>query len=284
MLGAIHFLSTGFSDCIIIESNGHFAMVDAAEDTEYPPNKPECVLPGYEKEVCDYLLKNCADENGIVHLDFILGTHAHSDHIGGFDTVIRHPKIRVKRAFLKPYHEEKINKHERTEWDNLEVYNQMKNALHSKNIPVYDSFDRYSLMLGRLKITFYNGKYRKTLLKHGENIHSVVTLVEANGTRVLLSGDMNYLAGGEKRLSKLIGKVDLLKIGHHCYEGSSSPQWLKVLNPDISVITNDERHLDKKVKARIEKYTNSEIYTTVENGGVKAVFGGSGIKIETDIM
>lgn len=284
MFGAIHFLSTGYSDCIIIESNGHFAMVDAAEDTEYPPDKPECVSPGYEKEVCDYLIKNCADEHGVVTLDFVLGTHAHSDHIGGFDTVIHHPQIKVKRAFLKPYHEEKINFHERTEWDNLEVYNQMKNALHSKNIPIYDSFDYYSLMLGSLKITFYNGKYRKTLLKHGENVHSVVTLVEANGSKALLSGDMNFEAGGERRLSKVIGKVDLLKIGHHCYEGSSSPEWLKALKPEISVITNDEVHLDKNVKARIEKYTNSKIYTTVECNGVKAIFDDDGICMETNIM
>ena len=40
MSNAIHFLNTGSSDCIIIESNGHFAMVDAGEDTEYPANKP----------------------------------------------------------------------------------------------------------------------------------------------------------------------------------------------------------------------------------------------------
>ena len=37
------------------------------------------------------------DENGRVTLDFILGTHAHSDHIGGFDTVINHPDITVKK-------------------------------------------------------------------------------------------------------------------------------------------------------------------------------------------
>ena len=35
-MNAIHFLSTGSSDCIILESGGKVAMIDAAEDTEYP--------------------------------------------------------------------------------------------------------------------------------------------------------------------------------------------------------------------------------------------------------
>ena len=48
MSNVIHFLNTGSSDCIIIESNGHFAMVDAGEDTEYPANKPHLKYPGYE--------------------------------------------------------------------------------------------------------------------------------------------------------------------------------------------------------------------------------------------
>ena len=58
MLGRIHFLNTGHSDCIILESQGKIAMIDAAEDTEYPPNKPHLNLKGYEDQVVDYLLKN----------------------------------------------------------------------------------------------------------------------------------------------------------------------------------------------------------------------------------
>ena len=49
MSNFIHFLNTGSSDCIIIESNGHFAMVDAGEDSDYPANKPHLNYPGYRK-------------------------------------------------------------------------------------------------------------------------------------------------------------------------------------------------------------------------------------------
>lgn len=51
------FLNTGYSDCIILQSGTHFAMIDAGEDTDYPPNKPALKYPGYEKEVVEYLQK-----------------------------------------------------------------------------------------------------------------------------------------------------------------------------------------------------------------------------------
>lgn len=109
-------------------------------DNDYPENKPNLKLKGYEDIVYDYLDNNCSTGGQIV-LDFVLGTHAHSDHIGGFDTVILKDNVTVKRAFLKPYHAEGINTYERTRWDNQEVYDQMKGALDSKSIPITESFD-----------------------------------------------------------------------------------------------------------------------------------------------
>ena len=59
----IHFLKTGSSDAIILESDGLFAMVDAGEDTDNPRGFDGLELPGYEQEVLGYLKQNCADEN-----------------------------------------------------------------------------------------------------------------------------------------------------------------------------------------------------------------------------
>ena len=87
-IDCIHFLSTGNSDAILLESGGHFALVDAGEDSDNPRGFDWLVFDGHEEDVLAYLKSHAADENGKVHLDFVLGTHAHSDHIGGFDTVI----------------------------------------------------------------------------------------------------------------------------------------------------------------------------------------------------
>lgn len=283
MSNFIHFLNTGSSDCIIIESNGHFAMVDAGEDSDYPANKPHLNYPGYEEEVCDYLLKNCASADGTVTLDFIVGTHAHSDHIGGFDTVINHPKIIVKKAYLKPYNEKDIFIYERLSWDNTEVYEQMKNALIENDVEIVEDFDELKTTLGDFKVTFYNGKYKKRLVKYGENVNSVVTLLECNGFRSLLAGDLNNKDFDEHRLAGKIGKVDILKVGHHGYPFSSSRKWLKTLSPKYSVVCNFEKKVYPHIKRRLVNEIGTKLFCTADLNGVKFDFD-NGLKPTTDIQ
>lgn len=285
MNGTLHFLNTGHSDCIIVESNGHFGMIDAAEDNDYPKDKPHLKMKGYEDIVCDYLLKNCSDENGNVTLDFVIGTHAHSDHLGGFDTVIKHPNITVKKAFLKPYHEEDVFILEKLNWDNTEVYTQMKNALIDKNVPIIESFENYTFDFENLKITLLNGEYKKRKLHFGENVNSVVTLIECNGTRALLVGDLNYKDGDERKIANEVKKIDLLKVGHHGLIGSTSFEFTSKLSPKYSIVTSNMGSIFPDVKFKLKKIAHSKILTTMDNNGVKAILGDNGnIEIETNIM
>lgn len=284
MQGKIHFLNTGHSDCIILESCGKIAMVDAAEDTEFPPEKPNLNLQGYEDEVIDYLLKNFRSKDGKVNIEFVLGTHAHSDHIGGFDTVINHPDINVKRAYLKPYHEKDIFFYERKFWDNVEVYTQMLDAINKNNVELIESFDGETTELGDFKIEFLNGTYRKRKYKFGENINSVVSLVEIGKYKCVLAGDLNYKDGDEKRFGKEIGKVDLLKVGHHGYAGSTSSFWVKSLMPEYSVVCNWSKAIYPDVKHKLEKIAKSKIIATADVNGVIAEFTDNGINFKTNIM
>lgn len=285
MTNRIHFLNTGHSDCIILESNSHYAMIDSAEDTDFPPDKPWLNLKGYEQEVCSYLLKNCKGENGKVTLDFILGTHAHSDHIGGFDTVINHPDITVKKAFLKQYCEEDIFIMERKRWDNKEVYMQMKNALTDKNIPIVEEFDNYTFSMGDFRITLLNSSYKKPLIKFGENVNSVSALVEYKNKKALLVGDTNYKNGGENRLIKKVGKVDLLKVGHHGYIGSTSFRFVKALMPEYAVVCNSKSRIFPDVMFKLKHISHSKILCTEDLNGIIADFtDDNDIEIKTNIM
>ncbi|MGN0521956.1 MAG: ComEC/Rec2 family competence protein [Eubacterium sp.] len=284
MNGKIHFLNTGHSDCIILESNNHIAMVDAAEDTDYPADKPHLNLKGYEDVVVKYLLDNFSDGNNMVNIDFVLGTHCHSDHIGGFDTVINHPNINVKAAYLKPYKEEDIFFYERKSWDNVEVYTQMLDAIKKNGVELIESFDGDVVNLGDFKITFFNGAYKKRRLKFGENVNSVVTLVELGKTRTVLAGDMNYKDGDEKRISQKIGKVDILKVGHHGYFGSTSIKLAKSLNPDYAVVCNWEKAIYPDVKAKLKNISKAEIICTADCNGVIANISDDKIEMHKDIM
>lgn len=104
----IHFLNVGNSDAILLESAGKFALIDCGEDTDNPRGLPGLELEGYEDYVVDYLNAFCRDGNGMIQLEFILGTHAHSDHLGGFDTVLSQDNVKVKKAYIKPYFEDRL--------------------------------------------------------------------------------------------------------------------------------------------------------------------------------
>ena len=237
MEGKIHFLNTGHSDCIILESYGKIAMIDSAEDTDFPKDKPHLNLKGYEDIVVKYLLDNFSDENGNVNIEFVLGTHCHSDHIGGFDTVINHPNIFVKTAYLKPYNEQNICRFERVRWDNTEVYNQMLDAIKKNDVELVEEFDEIKTVLGDFNIEFFNGKNRERKIKFGENVNSVGTLVTIGKSRAFLAGDINYKAGDEKRIADKIGNVDLLKVGHHGSDTSTSYPFLREGMPEYAVIS-----------------------------------------------
>ncbi|MGN0469018.1 MAG: ComEC/Rec2 family competence protein [Acutalibacteraceae bacterium] len=272
----IHFLSTGSSDAILIESAGKFALVDAGEDNDNPRGFDFLELPGYEDEVVAYLKKNAADESGKVKLDFVLGTHSHSDHIGGFDTVISDSDIEVGRAYLKEYDSSKILDHEVEDWDNQEVYDQMVNALKAKNVPIISQPDGTPFKLGNFTITLFNTVDEKTEEKVGENDQSFGVLVEKNGTRVFLAGDIDNLSGDEDRLASEIGDIDLLKVGHHGYFGSTTSNWVKTLSPEYCVFTNNAGGPDPRILWRIERIANSTLLITGKENGIITDIGENG--------
>ncbi len=273
----IHFLKTGTSDAILLESDGHFAMVDAGEDTDNPRGFSWLDLPGYEQEVLAYLKAHAADKNGKVHLDFVLGTHSHSDHIGGFDTILADPDVTVERAYLKEYRAEKINDYEIEQWDNQEVYDQMVSALNTRGVPIVSAPDGTPFKLGNFTVTLINTEDPENPDKVGENDNSFGVLLEKNGTKIFLAGDMDDNPGDETRLAPEIGEVDLLKVGHHCYSGSSTETFIKTLLPKSCVITNNKSGPDLNVMAKIIKNARTKnIYVTGTENGVLAVVGDGG--------
>lgn len=281
----LHFLNTASSDCILIESNGQFGLIDGAEDTAFPADRPNLNYKGFEKEVIDYLLKIAGDENGKVALEFILGTHAHSDHLGGFDTIISDPNITIKKAYLKEYHAQTINKTETTKWDNQEVYDQMLAALKQRNVPLVQDLEAIAFTLGDFSIQILNGKTDFDSPNIGENENSVVTLLQKGDKKAVLVGDLNNIDGDEKLLAPLIGKVDLLKVGHHGYSWSSSYGWLKTLDPEIAVVTNAQKKMTPDVLFSLSFVSGSALFCTANQAGVIATFTDDGqINMTNHIM
>lgn len=279
----LHFLNTGNSDCILVESNGHFALVDAGEDSDNPRNFPALELTGYEERVIAYLKKVAADENGKVTLDWVLGTHMHSDHIGGFDSILADPDITVKKAFLQEYREEWIIAYEVRNWDNKEVYTQMLEACNVRGVEVISRIPSEPWQFEAFTVQFFNTE--RILDKQvGENENAVGTKLTANGKNAFLSADINNLQGAEKTIAPMIGQVDLLKVGHHGHPLSTTFRFAQTLRPAISIVTNGTvQKVNPFAKFALAELANSKVYSTGDNNGLIADFSGENITLSNQL-
>lgn len=281
----IHFLNTGGSDAILLESNGHFALVDCGEDSDNPRGFSGLELQGYEQEVLKYLKSHAADGDGKVVLDFVVGTHSHSDHIGGFDTIISDEDVLVKKAYLKPYNHLKISDNEVEEWDNQEVYDQMVTALKAEGAEIVYDIPKDEFTFGDFTCKFYNGEIYTGDKKQGENENSLGLLLTCNGSKAFLAGDINNIDGTEDAIGTEIGKVDLLKIGHHGYEESTSTAFIEALMPDIGILTNKSIYsLNSQSRKDLVNISETAVYSTGDNNGIIANFTTKGIVLTNNIM
>lgn len=273
----IYFLNTGSADAILIESVGKFALIDAAEDSDNPRNFPDLEFEGTEEYVCDAVKKIAGNKKGKATLEFVLGTHSHSDHIGGFDTLILDKDITVKEAYIKEYNESIIKDYEIEKWDNKEVYEQMINACKERGVPVIHNISEEPFRFGNFTLKFCNTQDKTPEDKIGENENAVGLLIEKGEYRAFLAADINNYDGDEDRLAEEIGKVNLLKVGHHGYDGSTTKGFVEALHPEYAVVTNKEGGISKKPLSNLNSI-GAKVLETGTYSGIIAEFTDEGIK------
>ena len=278
----IYFLNTGSADAILIESDGKYALIDAAEDSDNPRGFPELVYEGTEEYVCDAVKNIAGNKKGKATLEFVLGTHSHSDHIGGFDTLILDEDITVKGAYLKEYNESIIKDYEIKKWDNKEVYEQMSDACEQRGVPVIHNISEEPFKFGNFTLNFCNTIDKDPEDKVGENENAVGLLIEKGEYRAFLAADINNYDGDEDRLAEEIGKVNLLKVGHHGYDGSTTKGFVEALSPEVAVVTNKEGGISRKPLSNLNSI-GAKVLETGTYSGIVAEFTDDGIKFYSDL-
>ena len=140
----VHFLTLPFSNlAVLVESNGKFGMIDSGEDSDYPdgsnPRYPFRdgiqTAKGHEEKVVAYLKSvGVTQEN----FEFYIGTHAHSDHIGAANRIIR--EFHPKRVYT-PEYKDIYTSDSSSLWDNLYIYDNMLTAAKEVGASIILNFD-----------------------------------------------------------------------------------------------------------------------------------------------
>lgn len=246
----IHFINTkanSGSDAILLESNGHYALIDMGEDYDFPdgtdtryPNRWGISINNYQ--VLEDRLIRHLDQLGVKKLDFILGTHVHSDHIGGADEILN--RYQVNKFYLKKYSDQRITSTWGL-WDNLFNYDNALRAAQNKGVTlIQDIKDEDShFKFGDMDIQLYNykneydadGNLKRVL---DDNSNSIVAVVTVAGKRIYLGGDLDNAEGAEDKLGPVIGKVDMMKWNHH-YDAkvSNTIGFIDHLSPSMVIQT-----------------------------------------------
>ena len=187
----IHFINTkakSGSDAILLESNGHYALIDMGEDYDFPdgndpryPSRWGISMRNYQ--VLEDRLIRHLDQIGVKKLDFIIGTHVHSDHIGGADEILN--RYQVDKFYLKKYSDERITSHWGL-WDNLFNYDNALRAAQKRGVTLIQNItdEDSHFKLGDMDIQLYNykneydadGNLKKVLDDNSNSIVSVVTV------------------------------------------------------------------------------------------------------------
>ena len=213
----IHFISLyATSDAILLESDGHFGLVDSGEDWDYP-NSSQYPLRngtttkiGYDQQVIHYLRDVC----GVKKLDFYIATHSHSDHIGTADEIMN--EFKVDRLYINKYDDSYISSKNNL-WDNKYVYDCLINKAEEKNVRIITDLDlrenaQYrNFSMGMMNISIMNYERDRDvdgniIPTNDENDNSLTVLVQAYGKNAFLSSDIE-LGDTAKLANQLVDKL-----------------------------------------------------------------------------
>ena len=293
----IYFIKCGKSDSMIIESNGHFGLVDSSKAYKFIEHEVEHVEINetigeknhWSKDpdksvqaVINYLNYLKVDK-----LDFIIATHSHNDHIGGIPAIAYYFVNENTKYYYREYRKTK----EDTSKISLANYKYYLAAVHSMQKKGANLIDVTNKIVNfdffELNFELLNTDIDPDELKYGENQNSIVTLIKFRKTKILLTADM--ISKDDKKLKDYVGKIDILKLAHHG-KSESSYEFLNVTRPRNTIVTNEKIPTYLNQIINYIKYSlNSRIFITeyvskssesVENSAIKLNLNTEGIEYE----
>lgn len=217
-------LDVGQGLAVLLEYDGRYAMFDMGPDSV---------------GVMDTLAAH-----GVDTLEWVVLSHYHRDHCGGFMELETVPRVFVRRLYVG------------TDTASGFIRDSVFRVARRFDIPVdtlvrgsaelWDAFGREpttaagaesAIAAGAEVAPHFEVMWPPSYVRVGENGASVVVRVEFGEASALLMGDLDSL--GERLLLELSPTLsaNVLQVGHHGSAGSSSLRFLSRVSPDYAVVS-----------------------------------------------
>lgn len=244
----VTFIDVGQGDAIFLEfPNAKNMLVDGGARTVYRDAGQRFIMPFLNRK-------------GVSQIDFLINSHPHHDHLGGFPYLIRNFKIdRIIDA---------------GSFEKSDVFREYKHLIDSSKIN-YQIIKRGETIDVAEDVRIYvlhpYQEFDSTDI-HDLNNQSLVLKVVYGETELLLTGDAEEATETKliKQYKDFLG-VDILKCGHHGSATSSSLDFLETIKPIVSVISvgyaNKFDHPSKIVLDYLKRM-NIKVYRTDLQGAI----------------
>ena len=246
-LNIIYFY-VGQADSTFVKLNNSTMLIDAGNNED-------------GKMIVDFL-----NQNNISKIDYLVATHADEDHIGGIDDILNSVKV---NQLLIP-----------TVGSNGSDYKNAIEAAKNNNVEIKNPVrgDKFNLDSANIEImSALEGQ------DVSDNDSSIVMQMNYNTTKYLFMGD----AEKEVENSRQWQEVDVLKVGHHGSNSSSSEKFLEQTNPKYSIIEvgkNNSYNLpSSKALTRLKNIDTKILRTDMANGEEAGSFWLTSNGVEIDI-
>ena len=255
----IHFLDVGQGACALIESDGHYMLID-----------------GGGRDASSFTVSYLA-QLGIEKFDYLVATHFDEDHIAGLVGVFN--KFAVGTVLEPSYKADKS------------IYTSFKEAEKKSGAEVIIPEPGAEYTLGDAKFTVLAPKKPENSTDEGtalnsseENNQSICVLLANGDNKVLFTGDAEqeeerYLIESGRDI-----RADVYLVGHHGSSSSSSELLLDAVRPKYAVIScgtgNDYGHPTQEVLDRLWDKDVS-VFRTDEQGNIIMTSDGKEITWST---
>ncbi len=233
----IHFIDVGQADCALVLCDGDTLLIDGGNT-------------GDGDDIVSYLY-----EENITELDYIICTHAHEDHVGGLADVLN--SFTVSEEIFAP-----------ATGATTKCYTNFIAEVKEQNKEISVPEAGYTFSLGESTVEILG-----PVTEDYKDINdtSIVTKITYGENTFLFTGDMEREAEEDLLEAGADLKADVLKVGHHGSENSTTYPFLREVMPEIAVISvgenNDYGHPTEAALSRLRDAT-ATVYRTDLQGHI----------------